>query len=625
MAQLEARYLRRLLFDILNPTAFEGENPYLVSLGDAKYWIYLKNLSPAYFKNPDVWRAQLPIRDIFNTCKESSYPFILLGYDDENDVYATWNPNFTKQRLNEAESVSFYSRLSLQKEACDEKDLLHLVLQNDIKVICFPRSKVLEVINSIDSFFSEDSTEYVAVGSKRRTDANSTYRDFTDIQNIEPFFNYLLNDNGYSEKTATNYSQAIKRFIAKGYFSKYRTLLLKYDVINDYTNAFDEFFSKEDIHILNENSRRIHSNAFMRYIDFLCKKNGITLESKENSNINDQTDSGQPINWEAAYTDKNGKLTKIANPELLDLLRPVLDTDFPSTMSALNIISEFYADTFSQDVMEIKDWVNLIHNVEWDLTNSNSSNIQQHKSSAQSQGGKEYTLCVTYPDGTQLRNSNNTTTFLQIINENYPDLIMGMGIMVNGINLITSHKIKPRQKKISSGYYVDVNYKTEKKAEILEQISKELELGLNIELLPFESNSVTNNSNSTHSENSLERAKIKVTLPNGDTIFHKKVVETYCQTIEYVGVERILQANIFIGNNPLIIQTYNSSLKYRTLSNGYSVHVNSSTTRKFGILNQINELFNVGLTIDFVDSDMVVSPSKNQIDIVSSKKVILKV
>lgn len=117
MAKLvETRLLRRLLFDVLKPTSESGDNPYLLTVNGAQMWIYIKNLSPAYFRNPDVWRAQLPKRDLFEDCKKADLPFILLGYDDENDVYTTWNHRFVKQRLNVAESVSFYSRASLQKK-----------------------------------------------------------------------------------------------------------------------------------------------------------------------------------------------------------------------------------------------------------------------------------------------------------------------------------------------------------------------------------------------------------------------------------------------------------------------------------------------------------------------------
>lgn len=376
MAHLDARILRRLLFDYLKPTSFEGDNPYLVTINEGKYWIYIKNLSPAYFKNPDVWRAQLPIREIFSTCKASSYPFILLGYDDDNDVYTTWNPNFTKQRLNEAESVSFYSRLSLQQEASESQELLEMTLQNNMKVICFPRSQIVDVINSIDSFFAEDANEYVAIGSKRRTDANTAFRDFTDASNIELFASYLQNNSNYSDRTIHTYSQAIKRLINKGFFGKYRVLFLKYDSISEYYSVYDPFFANDDVHLINEKSKKVYSNAFMRYIDFLCAKNGIAASSDNVSETDSiTTEENTSIDWESKFTDNNGKLTKIANPELLEKLRPILTGDFPSRTSALNIIDDFYKGRFEN--MDFKDWSNLIDDIQWNLPNYGISHSSQ--------------------------------------------------------------------------------------------------------------------------------------------------------------------------------------------------------------------------------------------------------
>ena len=58
-----------------------GIQPFLMSLKGRKYYVYVKNLSSAYFKDrPDTTRAQLPIKDEFSEIKESAYPFIFLGY-----------------------------------------------------------------------------------------------------------------------------------------------------------------------------------------------------------------------------------------------------------------------------------------------------------------------------------------------------------------------------------------------------------------------------------------------------------------------------------------------------------------------------------------------------------------
>ena len=97
-----------------------GIQPFLMSLKGRKYYVYVKNLSSAYFKDrPDTTRAQLPIKDEFSEIKESAYPFIFLGYDRINDVLVCWNFHIAKKRLNERKSVSFYSRTLMFFENID--------------------------------------------------------------------------------------------------------------------------------------------------------------------------------------------------------------------------------------------------------------------------------------------------------------------------------------------------------------------------------------------------------------------------------------------------------------------------------------------------------------------------
>ena len=82
----------------------DGVNPCLIELNGVRFWIYQKNITSTAFNSEsetsDVCRIQLPRRDIFQPIKDSDIAFIFLGYDRDNDVYVTWNPYTTKQRLN---------------------------------------------------------------------------------------------------------------------------------------------------------------------------------------------------------------------------------------------------------------------------------------------------------------------------------------------------------------------------------------------------------------------------------------------------------------------------------------------------------------------------------------------
>lgn len=653
MAKLETRLLRRLLFDFLKPSSYEGDNPFLISLGGNKYWIYITNLCPAHLKNPDVWRVELPLINIPNNCKSSPYPLILMGYDDENDVCSTWSPDTVKDKLNDEENCCFYSRLSLQQEVSESQEILSLKLDEDNKVVCFPRSMCLTIINEIKSHFSDDSKDNSSEESDLTNIAKSSFLDFIDINNIGAYCKYLITKNGYSEKTAYNYSQAIKRFITKGVFENYKSIFLKYESLVDYKKAFDEFFTIREVKESNDKSNKIHSNALRQYICFLCDKSNLIEDNQiaESPEKYIPQTQDENINWEEKYTDNSGKLTKISNPKLLELLRPVLDTQFPSSFDALKIIQDFYGDKYNQETMEFKDWLALIKNIDWNQ--SFQSDVPSRKfSGVSSQGSKEYSLKVTYPDGTVLNNRNSTTTFLYVIENSFPDLIKEMNIMVNGVNLISKTQIKSRQKQISSGFFVDVNYKTVKKAEILRKISEELDLGLQIDLIPYINESSIDHQtqkelptpiikvNQTEAEViQVERKKIRVILPNGKVIFSKDVVDTFCSIIKFIGYDRVMSANISIGDRPLITR-YDcpDSRKYRKVDNNYYLHVNTSTSRKFDILNQLNKMFSFGLTIEYYEPSQLPlfenKPEENKISSIlipnckntnSNKKDIVKV
>ncbi len=147
--RIEPKELRSLLDEILSNSATYKRlsdliNPCLIALDGVEYYIYIKNITPTAFPNanPEVIRVQLPRRDIFNPIKNSDTPFVFLGYDADNDVYATWNPYWAKQRLNVVENVSFYSRLNAQKEARETLQFQRHPLSNDGEVITFPREKI---------------------------------------------------------------------------------------------------------------------------------------------------------------------------------------------------------------------------------------------------------------------------------------------------------------------------------------------------------------------------------------------------------------------------------------------------------------------------------------------------
>lgn len=102
---VDRRELKRRMEEILSKDSsyisLDGVNPNHIRLAGLERYIYVKNISPAQLSNdnPNIVRVQLPIRNTFDTIKNSDVSFILLGYDAQNDVCAVWNPHEVKQRL----------------------------------------------------------------------------------------------------------------------------------------------------------------------------------------------------------------------------------------------------------------------------------------------------------------------------------------------------------------------------------------------------------------------------------------------------------------------------------------------------------------------------------------------
>lgn len=135
--------------------SYEDGNPFLIKIKTKRFFIFLKNLSPAYFKNsPDITRVQLPYSDHFSKIFKADIPFIILGYDVENDTVVCWNPKHVKQRLNAKSNVSLYSRESLQSKV-KTNEFKSGYLSNGEKIIIFKRANLSRFFDNIPALFKE--------------------------------------------------------------------------------------------------------------------------------------------------------------------------------------------------------------------------------------------------------------------------------------------------------------------------------------------------------------------------------------------------------------------------------------------------------------------------------------
>lgn len=165
-------------------TCAEG-NPFLIKFDEKDFFIFLKNLSPAYFKgSPDITRVQLPFSDHFDKIFKTNIPFVVLGYDFDNDTMVCWNPFKIKERLNAKNNVSLYSRNSLQCNVGKEQ-FKSGILSTGEKFVVFRRENLELFFKKLPTFFDMQDSTNEKVGSN----------DCEGNQDVLPDKLFEINDN----------------------------------------------------------------------------------------------------------------------------------------------------------------------------------------------------------------------------------------------------------------------------------------------------------------------------------------------------------------------------------------------------------------------------------------------
>jgi hypothetical protein len=317
-----------------------GNQPFFMSFADKKYYVYVKNVSSAYFSDRDkTTRAQLPIKPEFDLIKSSPHPFIFLGYDCLNDVLICWNYNIAKERLNVGKSVSFYSRTFFQSDV-NEGEFVRRRLKNGDFPVLFKRSFLIEFFKKIESFFPNEQISifnYDAFISK--------------INNEERFKLFLSVNKKLSDKSISNYSGALSGRITEGIKKYFIPSLETIYLINDETileKLKSQFFEKEEFKELNITGKNMYSCAFDNYISFIKYLNTNILEVNQNY-INEKVD----------VYNIDGKLSKIEDLEILNQINPYLISN--RILSAAQIVGNHYHSRYPK--MELADWIKLVKNL----------------------------------------------------------------------------------------------------------------------------------------------------------------------------------------------------------------------------------------------------------------------
>jgi putative restriction endonuclease len=125
---LDRKDLRYLLIDSLrlysdNVAFIDGNNPYRFSINKKTYYVLIKNVheSGDGRGNQDECRIQVAKTQNFNDALNSGNDVIVLGYFADEKVFTAWNPFMMRDRFNQKQTISLYSRFSVQKLAKTQK------------------------------------------------------------------------------------------------------------------------------------------------------------------------------------------------------------------------------------------------------------------------------------------------------------------------------------------------------------------------------------------------------------------------------------------------------------------------------------------------------------------------
>lgn len=120
--------LKYLLIDSLrlysdNVVFIDGNNPYRFSINKKTFYVLIKNVheSGDGRGNQDECRIQVSKTGNFNDALNTRTDVIVLGYFADEKVFTAWNPFLMRDRFNLKQTISLYSRFSVQRKATEEK------------------------------------------------------------------------------------------------------------------------------------------------------------------------------------------------------------------------------------------------------------------------------------------------------------------------------------------------------------------------------------------------------------------------------------------------------------------------------------------------------------------------
>ena len=284
----------------------------------------------------------------------------------------------------------------------------------------------------------------------------------------------------------------------------------------------------------------------------------------------------------------------IANPELLEKIRPFLDTEYQELTAALTAIDEFYGGRFAN--MQLFEWGKLISAIDWTQPIGQRPHPQVVRATP---SRKRYKLKVEYPNGKVLDYDSVANTYVEVITDFYPELIAEMGIEHAGVNIVSrtlDDKYGKYQRLIDGGWYVMTNSSTEAKKRDIQTISDELGLDLKVSIISLDGGEFI--PEQFESKESKGWTKVKITYPDGRVSIPHVAFEALVEVVKYAGPQRVrdLHLNYFEGE---FICRKPSKDKYvkacKPVGDGWLVNTCSSSARKVQQIEEISNSLNLGI------------------------------
>jgi putative restriction endonuclease len=173
----------------------DGNNPYRFSINKKTFYVLIKNVheSGDGRGNQDECRIQVAQTKNFNDAMNSNTEVIVLGYFADEKVFTAWNPYLMRDRFNKKQTISLYSRFSVQKDAVTSKistyrdskgqsvlsfqpDYLGFYLENLTKIHLLEDIELIELVEKSDSLNSENQDGEVDFQEGHLTITHTRYK-----------------------------------------------------------------------------------------------------------------------------------------------------------------------------------------------------------------------------------------------------------------------------------------------------------------------------------------------------------------------------------------------------------------------------------------------------------------